>query len=142
MGFAGRQMNTSAPSGELLSALNTGIGGQQQLNMSEFPALVSQVSNMTLNHASRFPKPEEFVIQNEDFPALSTFGPGSHDSLLQHPSIVSRAVSDDKGLPAESTKDDADRYGLIGLLSVVRMTNKDLNTLALGVDLTTLGFFG
>ena len=32
-----------------------------------------------------------------------------------------------------------DRYGLMGLLNVIRMTDQDLNTLALGTDLTTLG---
>ena len=32
-----------------------------------------------------------------------------------------------------------DRFGLMGLLSVIRMTDQDLNTLALGTDLTTLG---
>eukprot|EP00007_Cunea_sp_BSH-02190019_P004178 CAMPEP_0174229996 /NCGR_PEP_ID=MMETSP0417-20130205/835_1 /TAXON_ID=242541 /ORGANISM="Mayorella sp, Strain BSH-02190019" /LENGTH=470 /DNA_ID=CAMNT_0015307613 /DNA_START=57 /DNA_END=1466 /DNA_ORIENTATION=- len=31
------------------------------------------------------------------------------------------------------------RYGLLGLLSVIQYTDQDLNTLALGVDLTTLG---
>eukprot|EP00316_Scyphosphaera_apsteinii_P008714 CAMPEP_0119336628 /NCGR_PEP_ID=MMETSP1333-20130426/92232_1 /TAXON_ID=418940 /ORGANISM="Scyphosphaera apsteinii, Strain RCC1455" /LENGTH=441 /DNA_ID=CAMNT_0007347471 /DNA_START=91 /DNA_END=1416 /DNA_ORIENTATION=+ len=33
----------------------------------------------------------------------------------------------------------ADRFGLMGILSVIRMTDQDLNTLALGTDLTTLG---
>ena len=33
----------------------------------------------------------------------------------------------------------ADGYGLMGLLNVIRMTDQDLNTLALGTDLTTLG---
>ncbi|KAH3761475.1 NOT2 / NOT3 / NOT5 family protein [Pelomyxa schiedti] len=32
-----------------------------------------------------------------------------------------------------------DRFGLLGLLNVIRMTNPDLNTLALGLDLTALG---
>lgn len=32
-----------------------------------------------------------------------------------------------------------ERYGLTGLLSVIRMTDPDLNMLALGTDLTTLG---
>jgi NOT2/NOT3/NOT5 C-terminal len=32
-----------------------------------------------------------------------------------------------------------DRFGLLGLLSVIRMTNQDLSMLALGTDLTTLG---
>ena len=31
------------------------------------------------------------------------------------------------------------KFGLLGLLDVIRMTNADLNTLALGSDLTTLG---
>jgi len=32
-----------------------------------------------------------------------------------------------------------DRFGLLGLLGVIRMTDPDLTTLALGTDLTTLG---
>lgn len=40
---------------------------------------------------------------------------------------------------AESDKSGASRWGLTGLLSVIRMTDPDLNTLALGTDLTTLG---
>jgi CCR4-NOT transcription complex subunit 2 len=44
------------------------------------------------------------------------------------------------GAAAQGQLSDADsRYGLAGLISVIRMTNQDLNTLALGVDLTTLG---
>jgi len=31
------------------------------------------------------------------------------------------------------------RYGLAGLLDVIRMTDRDLSTLALGADLTTFG---
>lgn len=32
-----------------------------------------------------------------------------------------------------------DRFGLLGLLSVIRMSDPDLTALALGTDLTTLG---
>lgn len=35
--------------------------------------------------------------------------------------------------------DPNDRFGLLGLLTVIRMTDPDLTTLALGTDLTTLG---
>eukprot|EP00019_Armaparvus_languidus_P011200 CAMPEP_0168579636 /NCGR_PEP_ID=MMETSP0420-20121227/337_1 /TAXON_ID=498008 /ORGANISM="Pessonella sp." /LENGTH=339 /DNA_ID=CAMNT_0008613635 /DNA_START=1984 /DNA_END=3000 /DNA_ORIENTATION=+ len=35
--------------------------------------------------------------------------------------------------------DEAHRYTLLGLLNVIRMTDADRNTLALGTDLTTLG---
>jgi len=44
----------------------------------------------------------------------------------------------DKGVP-QPVLGSGDRYGLLGLLSVIQMTNPDLNTLALGTDLTTLG---
>jgi CCR4-NOT transcription complex subunit 2 len=33
----------------------------------------------------------------------------------------------------------SDRYGLLGLLQVIRMTDQDLTMLALGTDLTSLG---
>lgn len=44
-----------------------------------------------------------------------------------------------KAFPSGSTANAPDRFGLLGLLSVIRMTEPDLNTLALGTDLTTLG---
>lgn len=34
---------------------------------------------------------------------------------------------------------EADRYGMMGLLNVIKMTDRDLTMLALGTDLTTLG---
>eukprot|EP01118_Nematostelium_gracile_P002216 TRINITY_DN12449_c0_g1_i1.p1 TRINITY_DN12449_c0_g1~~TRINITY_DN12449_c0_g1_i1.p1 ORF type:complete len:462 (-),score=63.12 TRINITY_DN12449_c0_g1_i1:5-1369(-) len=43
------------------------------------------------------------------------------------------------GVNGNKSKFVADRFGLLGLLSVIRMTDPDLNTLALGTDLTTLG---
>ena len=42
-------------------------------------------------------------------------------------------------LPPGSGPNAPDRFGLLGLLSVMRMTDQDLTTLALGTDLTTLG---
>jgi CCR4-NOT transcription complex subunit 2 len=47
-----------------------------------------------------------------------------------------------KGAPPGSGKQQQqppDRFGLLGLLSVIRMQDPDLTTLALGTDLTTLG---
>ena len=193
----------------ILKYLDTTRGSAQTSNMSDFPSLSSQyvlysligsscqvntfsrVANMSLTASTtfggvRYPKAEEFVIQKEDFPALSSFGSGvasSNDALLQgstsriSSSIGSRATGNSstnmtgnatysstdspvanmdssfKSGPAHgisnrardqsgSFSNDAnlgDQYGLLGLLSVVRMTNKDLNTLALGLDLTTLG---
>jgi CCR4-NOT transcription complex subunit 2 len=42
-------------------------------------------------------------------------------------------------LPESNEIENQTKYGLLGLLDVIRMTNADLNTLALGSDLTTLG---
>ncbi|KAL3923424.1 MAG: hypothetical protein SGPRY_004220 [Prymnesium sp.] len=55
----------------------------------------------------------------------------------EHDDLVGSGLrsSGNSGMPAER----AERYGLMGLLSVIRMTDQDLNTLALGTDLTTLG---
>jgi CCR4-NOT transcription complex subunit 2 len=46
------------------------------------------------------------------------------------------SVGDDKAATGGAGQS---RFGLTGLLSVIRMTDPDLNTLALGTDLTTLG---
>lgn len=39
----------------------------------------------------------------------------------------------------QTSKATTDRYGIYGLLNVIRMTNPALTSLALGIDLTTLG---
>merc|ERR1719197_949317 len=39
----------------------------------------------------------------------------------------------------EAEKAAREKYGLPGILKVIRMTDADLNTLALGMDLTILG---
>jgi hypothetical protein len=43
------------------------------------------------------------------------------------------------GGPVSASDPGAERYGMMGLLGVVRMSNSDLNLLALGTDLTVLG---
>ena len=49
------------------------------------------------------------------------------------------ASSEAKGGVPPKPMGSPDRYGLLGLLSVIRMSDPDLTTLALGTDLTTLG---
>jgi CCR4-NOT transcription complex subunit 2 len=60
----------------------------------------------------------DFSLQTEDFPALSK-------------------PSSDEGKKPE--KRDVDKFGMLGLLSVIQMTDKNLVTLAIGTDLTSLG---
>lgn len=108
--------------------------------------------------------PQEFAIQNEDFPALPGTQPSAPSQpLLKHPlgsmgrilgqpggedgnrgvgsttpilGTLRGATEDGKG---QGQGKNAEQYGLLGLLNVIRMSDPDLNTLALGSDLTTLG---
>uniref|UniRef100_A0AAV1TF89 NOT2/NOT3/NOT5 C-terminal domain-containing protein n=1 Tax=Peronospora matthiolae TaxID=2874970 RepID=A0AAV1TF89_9STRA len=76
-------------------------------DMSEFPALSSRMGSLSLDAsfegsaADRMrAQPSEFVIQKEDFPALSTFGPGAYEKspvrtpaeLKRHSSFTSSAA--------------------------------------------------
>eukprot|EP00252_Welwitschia_mirabilis_P013022 TRINITY_DN2877_c0_g1_i1.p1 TRINITY_DN2877_c0_g1~~TRINITY_DN2877_c0_g1_i1.p1 ORF type:complete len:451 (+),score=97.73 TRINITY_DN2877_c0_g1_i1:159-1355(+) len=80
----------------------------------------------------------------------NTTGLGSYDQLLQQ--YQNQAQFRLQQVPAvgQSSRDQgvksmqgiqapADKFGLMGLLNVIRMTDLDLTTLALGIDLTTLG---
>lgn len=70
-------------------------------DMSEFPALGSRMGSLSLDSsfegtaAERMrAQPSEFVIQKEDFPALSTFGPAvSEKSPLRPPTELKRHSS-------------------------------------------------
>ncbi|KAF5727407.1 NOT2 / NOT3 / NOT5 family isoform 1 [Tripterygium wilfordii] len=59
---------------------------------------------------------------------------------LQQMSAVSRSFRDQGGMkPMQAAQSIPDPFGLLGLLSVIRMSDPDLTSLALGIDLTTLG---
>ncbi|KAG2673616.1 hypothetical protein I3843_13G087800 [Carya illinoinensis] len=80
-------------------------------------------------------------------------GMGSYDQLiqqyqqhqnqsqfrLQQMSAVNQPFRDQGIKPMQPAQSATDQYGLLGLLSVIRMSNPDLTSLALGIDLTTLG---
>lgn len=60
-------------------------------------------------------------------------------SRLQQLSAVNQSFRD-QGMKSMQTPQSApDPFGLLGLLSVIRMSDPDLTSLALGIDLTTLG---
>lgn len=80
-------------------------------------------------------------------------GMGSYDQLiqqyqqhqnqsqfrLQQMSAVNQPYRDQTMKSMQASQSLPDPYGLLGLLSVIRMTDPDLTSLALGIDLTTLG---
>lgn len=85
--------------------------------------------------------------------ANTVSGMGSYDQLiqqyqqhqnqsqfrLQQMSAVNQSFRD-QGMKSMQTAQSApDPFGLLGLLSVIRMSDPDLTSLALGIDLTTLG---
>lgn len=45
----------------------------------------------------------------------------------------------DQGMKSMQAQTAPDPFGMLGLLSVIRMSDPDLTSLALGIDLTTLG---
>jgi hypothetical protein len=98
----------------------------------------------------------EFNLGGEDFPALPT-NPLSYGQPFSKTSSYEAIPSGMRPVPSAQPVSYEfrgpplmqppkiqkpyvpDRYGLLGLLNVIRMTDQDLNILALGTDLTTLG---
>ncbi|XP_058198984.1 probable NOT transcription complex subunit VIP2 [Rhododendron vialii] len=82
----------------------------------------------------------------------SVSGMGSYDQLiqqyqhqnqsqfrLQQMSGLNQSYRDQGVKSMQSAQAAPDSFGLLGLLSVIRMSDPDLTSLALGIDLTTLG---
>ena len=96
----------------------------------------------------------EFSME-EDFPALpgASSGQGPNNSLMSGSASGSHGiveqfqrmkmeggVSDNQGPGMRGgMHDKQDKYGMLGLLDVIRMENENLTFVALGTDLTTLG---
>ncbi|XP_077222333.1 NOT2 / NOT3 / NOT5 family isoform X2 [Tasmannia lanceolata] len=58
---------------------------------------------------------------------------------LQQMPAVTQSYRDQSLKSMQGSQQSPDRFGLLGLLSVIRMSDPDLSSLALGIDLTTLG---
>ncbi|KAM7491347.1 hypothetical protein LguiA_034268 [Lonicera macranthoides] len=74
-------------------------------------------------------------------------GAGSYDQLMQQYQQFQKqsqfrlvgSFRDQDSKSTQALQTSTDRFGLLGLLSVIRMSNPDLTSLALGIDLMTLG---
>jgi len=135
-----------------------GMGGGA-FDMSDFPSLGPQRSTVSAglqqfrSQVHPGPNAAEFAIQSEDFPALpgaappSTSGSSGVDGIggiggggIGGGGIEAVLSLSKDGLPrVDEALARGDRFGLMGLLSVIRMSDQDLTMLALGTDLTTLG---
>ncbi|KAK4255003.1 hypothetical protein QN277_008066 [Acacia crassicarpa] len=58
---------------------------------------------------------------------------------LQQMSTANQSFRDQGMKSMQTSQSTPDPFGLLGLLSVIRMSDPDLTSLALGIDLTTLG---
>ncbi|XP_039034346.1 probable NOT transcription complex subunit VIP2 isoform X4 [Hibiscus syriacus] len=58
---------------------------------------------------------------------------------LQQISTVNQSFREPGMKSMQAAQSNPDPFGLLGLLSVIKMTDPDLTSLALGIDLTTLG---
>ncbi|POM59903.1 hypothetical protein PHPALM_31305 [Phytophthora palmivora] len=105
-GVGRMQVGGAMPPSHELHRINSGRNFQlptenKAPDMSEFPALGSRMSSLSLDSsfegtaADRMrAQPSEFVIQKEDFPALSTFGPSaSEKSPMRPPTELKRHSS-------------------------------------------------
>jgi CCR4-NOT transcription complex subunit 2 len=110
--------NVSAPG----ASSNAGAGSDVSQNLSAMGTLQGN-----------------FVSAQGNLPSGDQQGP---PGTLTSPGSYSTAgakMSPNGNAPATQNAANLDRFGLMGLLGVIRMTDQDLNTLALGCDLTTLG---
>lgn len=130
--------------------------GEGHVGEATFASLLTKPAGQTAAPAAAQQHPQHHQqprFQEDDFPALPAMGSSSGVGAASEPTppaaAAAQAAAAGAGTAAaaasaaaaaqESKESDADRYGLLGLLSVIRMTDPDLTTLALGTDLTTLG---
>ncbi|CAG8532930.1 5579_t:CDS:2, partial [Scutellospora calospora] len=101
----------------------------------------------TVQTLQQFPSSSSSMIPYSLTGPLTPTTPYSTSSLTGtlHPSIGISNLQSSVGGPSLNSSSStaglasADGFGLLGLLSVIRMTDPDLSMLALGSDLTTLG---
>ncbi|CAI9105270.1 OLC1v1004157C1 [Oldenlandia corymbosa var. corymbosa] len=163
------QFSMGRSSGFNLGATYSSHRPQQQQHspsVSSSGVSFSNLNNQDLFHlhgSDMFPSsPSTFHQQTGAHPGIglrplnsqsSVSGIGSYDQLiqqyqqhqnqsqfrLQQMSPVSQPYRDQGMKSMQAASPAPDPFGLLGLLSVIRMSDPDLTSLALGIDLTTLG---
>lgn len=109
---------------------------------SSFEGSVSAVGSSALSQAAATVATSE-SYSGGTAPATSASGSGvpGGDSRTPpaSPHITPLSEAAAGSTAAQGGAGGAEQFGLMGLLGVIRMTDRDLNMLALGTDLTTLG---
>ncbi|XP_073139462.1 probable NOT transcription complex subunit VIP2 isoform X2 [Henckelia pumila] len=149
-----------------LGAIYSPLRQQQQHAQSATGTRLTNINNQDLLHlhgSEMFSSPHPtFHSQSGGHPGMglrplnspsSVSGTGSYDQLLQQyqqhhnpshfflqqMSPVGQSYRDQGNKSMQAPQAAYDPFSLLGLLKVIRMSDPDLTTLALGMDLTTLG---
>lgn len=133
---------------EIRSGLSTNSAG------GSFAAIANSADLMHLHGSDLFPSTHgQASYHSQVVPGLRSGVPGigSYDHLLQqyhhhhnhsqfrHAPSVNPPSKEHLLKSMHGLQGASDNFGLLGLLSVIRMSEPDVTTLALGIDLTTLG---
>ncbi|KAJ6421062.1 hypothetical protein OIU84_028438 [Salix udensis] len=147
--------SAGGPQGQLGSLRKPGIGvspiGQQSQEFSiqneDFPALPGFKGSKLIQTSG----PPGLGLRPLNSPnTVSSVGsydqliqqyqhPGQSQLRLQQMSAVNQPFRDQSIKSMQAAQSMPDPFGLLGLLNVIRMNDPDLTSLALGIDLTTLG---
>ncbi|CAJ0630445.1 1788_t:CDS:2 [Entrophospora sp. SA101] len=119
---------------------SSGVPNAYSINVPETPSLT--YSSTTTPSASSTSSSSSTTISTS-LPNSGPFPPSSLSSgipnLQSNMVIVVPSGQSMNSTTSTSVTTSIDGYGLLGLLSVIRMTDPDLNMLSLGSDLTSLG---
>lgn len=131
LGALGRQAAPAAPS----SPVGPAPGAAR--NIGHLP----QPDISRVLHTQPPPPPAQAPHVPPTQPATPQGPPSAAPLLMSSPAQPSQGLGARSGSEPgdESDRSAREKYGLLGILKVIRMTDPDLNTLALGMDLTTLG---
>lgn len=141
----GAQSRSGVHDGDALGALlgsNKGVNQSPTFGEEDFPALPGAQSGSVLTRgdatqqqAAIQPQIRMNIHQRDIGQQQSNMSFGGMQGKIDVGGTAGRKV----GLVGTPLQQASERFGLLGLLSVIRMTDPDLTTLSLGTDLTTLG---
>lgn len=98
---------------------------------------------MSASSSSTGAPPTPISSSNATYQGLLQTGSGTHPSTRQGDSILGSATTGNSSAESkasgQSALDDHDRFGLFGMLGVIRAADQDSTMLTLGRDLTSLG---
>eukprot|EP01027_Heterolobosea_sp_BB2_P016563 GEZU01023569.1.p1 GENE.GEZU01023569.1~~GEZU01023569.1.p1 ORF type:complete len:460 (-),score=69.94 GEZU01023569.1:86-1411(-) len=120
------------------------LSSLQQQYQSSNPYMQNALSSQMIQQGA-FPQPAQ---QMDSLQQQAAFSQGLHQRSVQDfrgglhtdsDQQFAHILNQSQAFQSKPSGNMADRFGLLGLLSVIRMTDQDLNVLTLGFDLTTLG---